>query len=194
MKRYNLLIVLLLLIFNVSNAQKNAPAADFGAIKEAKIKIENTVPLVIGHLEKISQSEGDNTVLNNGKAALEKEYKILASELELYKGNMAGCIINTPKKASKCMNYHTQYFRNTLINYDNYITYLTKKNRFLGVEDTTIQKDFKPTELATNIDKAYSAAMGTVKKLKGNNKTSYFDQLKSDEYKLRSFSEVSSAN
>jgi cytochrome c-type biogenesis protein CcmH/NrfF len=37
MKRYNLLIVLLLLAFNVATAQKNSPAADFSD-REAKTK------------------------------------------------------------------------------------------------------------------------------------------------------------
>jgi hypothetical protein len=39
MKRYNLLIVLLLLIFNITTAQKKgSPAADFSAVGEAKTK------------------------------------------------------------------------------------------------------------------------------------------------------------
>ncbi|MCU7613872.1 hypothetical protein N0B16_05415 [Chryseobacterium sp. GMJ5] len=184
MKRYNLLVVLLLLIFNVTSAQTSSV---FGSVTEAKSKIEKTVPLVVQHLQKISTSQGDETILTNGKAALKKEYDALSAEFELYKGNMANCIVVKPKKASKCMNYHTQYFRNTLGIYDNYITYLTRKNGYLGVEDETFKKDFKPTEIATKIDKDFVSAAGAVKKMKGNNKMSYFDQLKSDDFKLQNF-------
>ncbi|WP_449397888.1 hypothetical protein [Chryseobacterium wanjuense] len=75
MKRYNLLIVLLLFIFNVTTAQKKgSPAADFSAVREAKTKIENTVPLVIKHLQQISEKESDPNILTNGKTALAKEY------------------------------------------------------------------------------------------------------------------------
>ncbi len=87
--------------------------------------------------------------LNNGKAALKNEYDKVSQEFELYKGNMASCILGKSKKATKCMNYHTQYFRNTLGIYENYITYITKKNGYLGVADDSIKLDFKPTEIAT---------------------------------------------
>ncbi len=43
MKRYTLFSVLLLLIFNVAAAQSSSV---FGAVSEAKAKIENTVPVV----------------------------------------------------------------------------------------------------------------------------------------------------
>ena len=86
------------------------------------------------------------------------------------------------------MNYHTQYFRNTLGIYENYITYVTRKNGYLGVADDSIKIDFKPTEIATKIDKDFAGAVGAVKKMKGNNKSTYFDLLKSDDFKLQNFS------
>lgn len=184
MKRYTLLSVLMLLIFNVTSAQTSSV---FGSITEAKTKIENTVPLVLEHLKKISDSQGDATVLSNGKTALKKEYDAVALEFDLYKGNMASCIVNKPKTATKCMNYHTQYFRNTLGNYDNFINYITKKNGYLGVEDDSVKKDFKPTEIATKIDTDFAAASKAVKRLKGNNKSSYFEQVKSEDFKLAPF-------
>lgn len=184
MKRYHLLSVFLLLAFNVATAQTSSV---FGSITEAKTKIENTVPLVVEHLKKISDKQGDKTVLVNGTAALKKEYDILSQEFDLYKGNMGNCIVNKGKKADKCMNYHTQYFRNTLGTYDNYITYVTKKNGYLGVEDESIKKDFKPTEIATKIDKDFAGAVGAVKKMRGNTKLSYFEQLNSEDYKLQNF-------
>lgn len=184
MKRYHLLSVLLLLIFNVTSAQTSSV---FGSVTEAKSKIEKTVPLVLEHLKKISDAQGDQTVLNNGKLALKKEYEAVSQEFDLYKGNMANCIVNKPKKATKCMNYHTQYFRNTLGIYDNYITYVTKKNGYLGVSDDSVKKEFNPTEIATKIDKDFTAAAGAVKKMKGNNRLSYFEHLNSSEFKLQSF-------
>lgn len=184
MKRYHLLSVLLLLAFNVATAQTSSV---FGSITEAKTKIENTVPLVIEHLKKISEKEGNQTVLVNGTAALKKEYETLSQEFDLYKGNMGSCIVNKSKKVDKCMNYHTQYFRNTLGTYDNYITYVTKKNGYLGVEDESVKKDFKPTEIATKIDKDFAGAVGAVRKMKGNSKLSYFEQLSSEDYKLQNF-------
>ncbi|CAD7813711.1 hypothetical protein CHRY9390_02699 [Chryseobacterium aquaeductus] len=184
MKRYNLLTVLLLFIFNVTSAQMSSV---FGSVTEAKSKIEGTVPVILEHLKKISDSQGNTTVLDNGKVALKNEYNKVSQEFDLYKGNMARCILGKSKKATKCMNYHTQYFRNTLGIYENYITYLTKKNGYLGVADESIKLDFKPTEIATKIDKDFMGALGAVKKMKGNNKSTYFDQLNSEDYKLQNF-------
>ncbi|MDH6254071.1 hypothetical protein M2347_003798 [Chryseobacterium sp. H1D6B] len=191
MKRYNLLIVLLLLIFNITTAQKkDSPAADFSAIKEAKTKIENTVPLVIGHLQAISTKEGDNNILTNGKTALGKEYGILESEWRLYRGNMVNCILNnSSKKSKKCMEYHTQYLRNTLINYKNYITYLTKKNGYLGVEgDTKI--DFNPSEITTKLSEAYFNASDAAKRMKGMQRKEFLEQTNSEDYKLKPYAQA----
>ncbi|MCY0978641.1 hypothetical protein PGH12_04485 [Chryseobacterium wangxinyae] len=184
MKRYNLLTVLLLFIFSLTSAQVSSV---FGSVTEAKSKIEATVPVVVEHLKKISEKQGDATVLTNGKAALKNEYNKVSQEFELYKGNMASCILGKSKKATKCMNYHTQFFRNTLGIYENYINYITKKNGYLGVSDDSIKLDFKPTELATKIDKDFQGAAGAVKKMKGNSKSSYFDHLKSEDMKLQNF-------
>ncbi len=59
MKRYNLLPVLLLFIFNVTSAQMSSV---FGSVTEAKSKIEATVPVVVEHLKKVSEKQGDATV------------------------------------------------------------------------------------------------------------------------------------
>jgi hypothetical protein len=184
MKRYNLLTVLLLFIFSMTSAQVSSV---FGSVTEAKSKIEATVPVVVEHLKKISEKQGNTTVLDNGKAALKNEYDKVSQEFDLYKGNMASCILGKSKQTKKCMNYHTQYFRNTLGIYENYINYVTKKNGYLGVADESIKLDFKPTEISTKIDKDFSGAVGAVKKMKGNNKSTYFEQLKSDDFKLQNF-------
>jgi len=184
MKRYTLFSVLMLLIFNVTSAQTSSV---FGSVAEAKSKIERTVPLVLEHLKKISESQNDNSILTNGTTALKKEYDAVALEFDLYRGNMASCIVNKSKKASKCMNYHTLYFRNTLGNYDNFINYLTKKNGYLGVEDDSVKKDFKPTEIATKIDTDFTAASKAANKLRGTAKASYFEQVKSEDFKLAPF-------
>lgn len=174
----------MLLIFNVTSAQTSSV---FGSVAEAKSKIERTVPLVLEHLKKISESQNDNSILTNGTTALKKEYEAVALEFDLYRGNMASCIVNKSKKASKCMNYHTLYFRNTLGNYDNFINYLTKKNGYLGVEDDSVKKDFKPTEIATKIDTDFTAASKAAGKLRGTAKASYFEQVKSEDFKLAPF-------
>lgn len=174
----------MLLIFNVTSAQTSSV---FGSVAEAKSKIERTVPLVLEHLKKISESQNDNSILTNGTTALKKEYDAVALEFDLYRGNMASCIVNKSKKASKCMNYHTLYFRNTLGNYDNFINYITKKNGYLGVEDDSVKKDFKPTEIATKIDTDFTAASKAAGKLRGTAKASYFEQVKSEDFKLAPF-------
>lgn len=190
MKRYNLLIVLLLLAFNVATAQKNSPAADFSAIGEAKTKIENTVPLVLEHLKNIADKEGDSSIYTNGKTALGKEYAILQSEFWLYNGNMSNCIMNnSSKKAKKCMQYHTQYLRNTFINYNNYITYVTKKNGYIGV-DSDVKKDFTPSEITKKLGDAYYAASEAAQRMKGTQKKEFLEQPKSDDYKLRPYAEL----
>ncbi|MET3537934.1 hypothetical protein [Chryseobacterium limigenitum] len=191
MKRYNLLIVLLLLIFNVTTAQKkNSPAADFGTLKETKTKIEKTVPLVIGHLQTIATKEGDNNILINGKTALGKEYAKVEQEWRLYRGNMESCILNNSnKKSKKCLEYHNRMFRDTMINYKNYITYLTKKNGYLGVEgDTKI--DFNPAEMATKLSEAYFNASDAAGRMKGMQKKDFLDQTNAEDYKLSSYSTI----
>ncbi|MDQ0782079.1 hypothetical protein [Chryseobacterium sp. W4I1] len=191
MKRYNLLIVLLLLIFNVTTAQKkNSPAADLSILKETKTKIENTVPLVIKHLQAIADKEGDNNIITNGKTALGKEYGILESEWFLYRNNMKNCILNnSSKKAKKCMDYHTQYLRNTFINYGNYISNLTRKNGYLGV-DGDIKFDFKPAEITTKLSEAYLNANDAAGRMKGDQKKEFLGQTMSDDNKLTPFGQL----
>ena len=191
MKRYNLLIVLLLLIFNVTAAQKKkSPAADLSVLKETKSKIEATVPLVIQHLQAIATKESDNNILTNGKIMVGKEYKILESEWFLYRNNMKNCILNnSSKKAKKCMEYHTTYMRNTLINYNNYITNLTRKNGYLGVEGDT-KFDFKPAELATKLNEAYFNANDAAGRMKADQKRDFLEQTMSDDNKLTPYAQL----
>ncbi len=191
MKRYNLLIVLLLLIFNVTTAQKkNSPAADLSILKDTKSKIEATVPLVIQHLQTISTKEGDNNIVNNGKIALGKEYAILESEWFLYRNNMKNCILNnSSKKAKKCMEYHTQYLRNTFINYSNYISNLTRKNGYLGVEGDT-KFDFKPADIATKLSEAYSNANAAAGRMKADQKRDFLGQTMDDDNKLTPYAQL----
>lgn len=191
MKRYNLLIVLLLLIFNVTTAQKkNSPAADLSILKETKTKIENTVPMVIKHLQAIADKEGDNNIVTNGKTALGKEYGILESEWFLYRNNMKNCILNnSSKKAKKCMDYHTQYLRNTFINYNNYISNLTRKNGYLGVDGDT-KFDFKPAEITTKLSEAYFNANDAAGRMKGDQKKEFLGHTMSEDNKLTSFGQL----
>jgi hypothetical protein len=191
MKRYNLLIVLLLFIFNVTTAQKKgSPAADFSAVREAKTKIENTVPLVIKHLQQISEKESDPNILANGKAALAKEYGKVELEWRLYRGNMNNCILNnSSKKAKKCMEYHNTMFRDTMINYNNYITNLTRKNGYLGVEGDT-KFELNPAETATKLNEAYFNANDAAGRMKGAQKTDFVGQTMADDYKLTPFNQL----
>lgn len=191
MKRYNLLIVLLLLIFNVATAQKKkSPAADLSILKDTKSKIEATVPLVIQHLQTIATKEGDNNIVINGKTALGKEYGILESEWFLYRNNMKNCIMNnSSKKAKKCMDYHTLYLRNTFINYSNYITNLTRKNGYLGVEGDT-KFDFKPADIATKLTEAYLNANDAAGRMKADQKREFLGATMSDDNKLTPYAQL----
>jgi hypothetical protein len=191
MKRYNLLIVLLLLIFNVTTAQKKgSPAADFSAVRETKTKIENTVPLVIKHLQDVSTKEGNTMILTNGKTALGKEYGIVETEWRLYRGNMNNCILNnSSKKAKKCMEYHNTMFRDTMINYNNYITNLTRKNGYLGVEGDT-KFEFNPAEVAAKLSESYFNANDAAGRMKGNAKKEFLGQTMSDDYKLTPYNQL----
>jgi len=190
MKRYNLLIVLLLLIFNVTTAQKKSPAADLSVLGETKSKIEKTVPLVIQHLQTIATKEGDNNIVTNGKTALAREYGIMESEWFLYRNNMKNCILNnSSKKSKKCMQYHNDMFRGTMINYNNYITNLTRKNGYLGVEGDT-KLEFKPTEISTKLSEAYFNANDATGRMKGSQKVEFMDQSMADGNKLAPFSQL----
>ncbi|ALR30572.1 MULTISPECIES: hypothetical protein [Chryseobacterium] len=191
MKRYNLLIVLLLLVFNLTTAQKKgSPAADFSAVKEAKTKIENTVPLVIKHLQDISTKENDPNILTNGKIALAKEYGKVELEWRMYRGNMNSCIMNnSSKKAKKCMEYHNTMFRDTMINYNNYITNLTRKNGYLGVEGDT-KFDLNPAETSTKLNESYFNANDAAGRMKGNSKKEFLGQTMADDYALTPYNQL----
>lgn len=87
------------------------------------------------------------------------------------------------------MEYHTQYLRNTFINYKNYITYLTKKNGYLGVEgDTKI--DFNPSEITTTLSEAYFNANDAVGRMKGSQKKEFLGQTMAQDNNLRPYAEV----
>jgi hypothetical protein len=191
MKRYNLLIVLLLLIFNITTAQKKGtPAADFSAVGEAKTKIENTVPLTIKHLKEISEKESDPNILSNGKNALSKEYGKVELEWRLYRGNMNSCILNnSSKKAKKCMDYHNSMFRGTLINYNNYITNLTRKNGYLGVEGDT-KFEFNPTDITTKLGQSFSYGSSAANRMKGTQKKEFLGQTMADDNALTPFNQL----
>ncbi|MCS3870149.1 hypothetical protein J3D55_003065 [Chryseobacterium ginsenosidimutans] len=191
MKRYNLLIVLLLLIFNITTAQKKGtPAADFSAIGQAKTKIENTVPLSIKYLKEISEKESDPNILTNGKTALAREYGTVELEWRLYRGNMNNCILNnSSKKAKKCMEYHTSMFRGTLINYNNYITNLTRKNGYLGVEGDT-KFEFNPAEITTKLSESFFNGNDAANRMKGNQKKEFIGQTMADDNALTPFNQL----
>ncbi|WP_415327565.1 hypothetical protein [Chryseobacterium sp. MMS23-Vi53] len=191
MKRYNLLIVLLLLVFNITTAQKKgSPAADFSAVREAKTKIENTIPLAIKHLKEISDKENDPNIFANGKTAIGKEYGKIDLEWKLYRGNMNNCILNnSSKKAKKCMEYHNKMFVGTMINYNNYITNLTRKNGYLGVEGDT-KFDFKPAEIGTKLSESYFNALDAAGRMKGAQRTEFVTQTMADDYKLAPYNDL----
>ncbi|MFP3830844.1 hypothetical protein, partial [Pseudomonas sp. SIMBA_021] len=66
-----------------------------------------------------------------------------------------------------------------MINYKNYITYLTKKNGYLGVEgDTKI--DFNPAEMATKLSEAYFNASDAAGRMKGMQKKDFMDQTNAE--------------
>lgn len=87
------------------------------------------------------------------------------------------------------MDYHTQYLRNTLINYNNYITNLTRKNGYLGVEGDT-KFDFKPAELTTKLSEAYLNANDAAGRMKGNQKKEFLAQTLADDYKLTPYTQL----
>ena len=191
MKRYNLLIVLLLLIFNLTTAQKKgSPAADFSAVGEAKSKIESTVPLVIKHLKEVSEKENDPAILSNGTTALAKEYGKVELEWRLYRGNMNNCILNnSSKKAKKCMQYHNDMFRGTLINYNNYISNLTKKNGYLGVDGDT-KLNFNPSEVTTKLGESFFSGNDAANRMKGTQKKEFIGQTLKDDNALTPFNQL----
>lgn len=191
MKRYNLLIVLLLLVFNLTTAQKKgSPAADFSAVGEAKSKIEGTVPLVIKHLKEVSEKENDPAILSNGTTALAKEYGKVELEWRLYRGNMNNCILNnSSKKAKKCMQYHNDMFRGTLINYNNYITNLTRKNGYLGVEGDT-KLNFNPAEVTTKLSESFFNGNDAANRMKGDQKKDFIGQTMKDDNALTPFNQL----
>ena len=71
----------------------------------------------------------------------------------------------------------------------NYITYLTKKNGYLGVEgDTKI--DFNPSEITTKLSEAYFNANDAVGRMKGSQKKEFLGQTMAQDNNLRPYTEV----
>lgn len=87
------------------------------------------------------------------------------------------------------MDYHTQYLRNTFINYGNYISNLTRKNGYLGV-DGDIKFDFKPAEITTKLSEAYLNANDAAGRMKGDQKKEFLGQTMSDDNKLTPFGQL----
>lgn len=184
MIKNNFILGLAVFAAGLLSAQKTTNAGG-GGIKEAAQKIENTVPFVVQYLEKVSQEKGDQSILSNGKYLLAKEYNNVNKEYELFKGNLVSCMSDnrSAKKQKKCLNYNSNYFRNTLINYDNYLKNVTKENGFVGVGYNK-DKDFNPSAIAAKIDEEYISMTGK------SASVGYVNQLNSDDLKLRSFNEL----
>jgi hypothetical protein len=86
------------------------------------------------------------------------------------------------------MEYHTQYLRNTFINYSNYISNLTRKNGYLGVEGDT-KFDFKPADIATKLSEAYSNA-NAAGRMKADQKRDFLGQTMDDDNKLTPYAQL----
>ena len=172
-------------------AQKKDVAFTEGGIKSAVQKIQNTVPLVVNHLQNVSKASSDPNILSGGKMLLKKEYDHVAKEFELFKGNMVTCISdnNSSKKMKKCMTYNSNYFRHTLINYDNYLKHVTKENGFLNVGFSK-EKDFNPAEIMAKVDQEFVATANSIKKMKGDAKRNYIQDLSSGANSLQSFDQL----
>lgn len=184
MTRNNLLVLFLILSFNFSKAQ------DFGGVKDAKDKIENTVPILMEFLENKAKEYGEDANLELSKASLQKEYARVASEYSVYLTNISDCILdNRSKKYKKCMNYNSKYFKNTLNNYDTYMIYMTRQN---GVESKEIKEklNFNPSDIISRIDKEYLNTAGRLGKMKGSDRQNLAESLKSSEFKIKPFNEV----
>lgn len=184
MIKNNFILGLAVFAAGLLSAQKTENAGG-GGIKEAAQKIENTVPFAVQYLQKVSEEKGDQSILTNGKHLLAKEYRNVTKEFELFKGNLSSCMSDnkSAKKQKKCLNFNSNYFRNTLMNYDNYLKNMTKENGFVGVGFNK-EKDFNPSAISTKIDEEYISMTG-----KSASK-GYVNQINSDDLKLRSFDEL----
>jgi hypothetical protein len=103
---------------------------------------------------------------------------------------MNNCILNnSSKKAKKCMEYHTSMFRGTLINYNNYITNLTRKNGYLGVEGDT-KFEFNPAEITTKLNESFFNGNDAANRMKGNQKKEFIGQTMADDNALTPFNQL----
>lgn len=186
-KKFLLLSIAVFSLQSYFSQTTEGGSGGFSSIIEGKQKIEKTVPLVINYIKEVSNKQSDNTILTNTKNVFGKEYQNVANELELYKYNMSNCALLSSKKASSCMNYHTTYFKNTLENYNNYITNISKKNAFFNMSNDQVNIELNPTEIANKINTDFAKSTGAVKKMKKSGKKAYYDSLKNEDYKLAKF-------
>jgi hypothetical protein len=87
------------------------------------------------------------------------------------------------------MEYHNSMFRCTLINYNNYITNLTRKNGYLGVEGDT-KFDFNPSEVTTKLNESYFNGGDAANRMKRGQKKEFLGQTMADDNALKPFNQL----
>ncbi len=120
------------LIFPIVGFCQQNNTFGFEALKEAKAKIENTVPLVIrGMKEENLETKSNKYNIDKEILLLDNEYVKVAIQFEKYKGAITDCIQNTRsiKKSIKCINSKSSPLQESLGNYDSYIALLIPKHK-----------------------------------------------------------------
>jgi hypothetical protein len=74
-------------------------------------------------------------------------------------------------------------FRGTLINYNNYITNLTRKNGYLGVDGDT-KFEFNPSEITTKLSESFFNGNDAANRMKGNPEERFYRQTMADDNAL----------
>lgn len=96
--------------------QETIESDGLSSLKEAKFRIENTVPMVLRTYKVSNRKPGIQQV----RIELEREYINVASKYDGYKDDVSNCILinNTLKKSQTCIKEKATNLKNGLINYD----------------------------------------------------------------------------
>ncbi|WP_313001682.1 hypothetical protein [Chryseobacterium gleum] len=180
---------LTLLLSVILHSQTNSTVG-FAALKEAKAKIENTVPLVIRSLKMDNFASKDNQHdIEKEKILLENEYVRVGVQFEKYKGAIIDCIQNnkSQKKSIKCINDNSSPLEESLSKYDDYISKLIPKKEVGSKASSESASGLDPFSLISSLADCYIKISDNVVKIRDDKKKIILDRLNTKEFQLEKF-------
>lgn len=178
-------IFTLLFVFAMGFTQ----AQSINSLQNLKQKIENTVPVLKQFFISKATQYDEQGGISPAMATLEKQYKHVSSEYDMYLYNISGCILLKDKESQKCMNKNNRYLTKTLGVYDTYINYVTQE-KGKAAEEVLSQVKFDTQELMDKVESELGTTAVALKKKKSAERSAFVAELKSGAYKMKDYNEL----